>query len=314
MIATVTLNPAIDKTMLVPGFRIGVTNRGQVERVDLGGKGINVARAARHFGCPVSALGFLAASDGNPISDALTAAGISNEFIYVPGETRVNLKIKDLAAGTETEINEPGFRVEPEHLRCLENKIRQYARRCSVMVFSGSLPPGAPANVYTDFIDIARQCGARTILDADGAALKSGIAACPDLIKPNRAEAEELLGIRITNEDELRRAASELLALGPRMVVISLGKDGALAACAETFWRGYPPSVTAASSVAAGDSMVAALAHAMVTDLPTEEALRLAIAAGTATVAMRGSNVAGRDLIDQVLPQVLIDQLELRAS
>jgi 1-phosphofructokinase len=92
------------------------------------------------------------------------------------------------------------------------------------------------------------------------------------------------------------------------MVVISLGRDGALAASAEKFWRGRPPSVKSASSIAAGDSMVAALAYAMVMDLPSAEAIRLAVAAGTATVAMRGSDVAGRDLIDQVLPRVLIEE------
>lgn len=309
MIATVTLNPAMDKTMLVPGFTIGGTNRGQVERVDLGGKGINVAKAAKHLGCPVSAFGLMAASDGHGISDALTAAGILNEFIYVPGETRVNLKIKDPTAGTETEINQPGFKVEAEHLNRLELKIRANAGRCAVMVFSGSLPPGVPTNVYADFIHIARQCGARTVLDSGGAALKNGIGARPDLVKPNRAEAEELLGTQITSEEELLRAACELLAIGPRMVVISLGEDGALAASAEKFWRAWPPPVKAASSIAAGDSMVAALAYAMVKNLPSAEALRLAVAAGTATVAMCGSNVAGRDLIDEFLPRVVVEEM-----
>jgi 1-phosphofructokinase len=308
MIATVTLNPAVDKTMLVPGFSIGCTNRGRVERVDIGGKGINVAKAARLFGCRVSALGFVAAGDGRAICDALTAAGISNEFVCVPGETRVNLKIKDPVADTETEINEPGFEVEPEHVLRLESKIRQFARRHSVIVFSGSLPPGVSVSVYADFIGIAEQCGARTILDAAGAALKSGIAARPDLVKPNRAEAEELLGTRITSEEELRWAARELLALGPRMVVISLDKDGALAASAEKFWRVHTPSVESVSSIAAGDSMVAALAYATLMDLPSAEAIRLAVAAGTATVGMHGSDVAGRDLIDQVLPRVSIEE------
>ncbi len=308
MIATVTLNPAIDKTMVVPGFSIGRTNRGQVERVDLGGKGINVAKAVRRLGCSVSAFGFMASNDGYAIGDELAAAGISNEFTYVPGQVRVNLKIKDPATGTETEINEPGFNVEPEQLRRLETKIRQNASRYSVIVFSGSLSPGVPATVYADFIGIAKQCGARTILDAAGAALKNGIAAHPDLIKPNRAEAEELLGTRIATEEELQRAAFELLALGPGMVVISLSKDGALAASAESSWRVRPPAVKAASSIAAGDSMVAALAYAMEKNLPPLEAMRLAVAAGTATAIMRGSNVAERDLIDQVLAQVSIEE------
>ena len=229
MIATVTLNPALDKTMAIRGFAIGATNRASIEQIDAGGKGINVAKAARQLGCPAIALGFLAGANGRWIADALQAMGIPCDFEWVPGETRVNLKIKDPLTGTETEINEPGFQVGADNLESLKRKIEEQAGLCSVMVFSGSLPPGVPPEIYAEFIRIARNRGAQTILDTAGAALKYGIAAGPDLIKPNRAEAEEVLGTRIDGEAALVGAARRLLELGARVVVLSLGADGALA-------------------------------------------------------------------------------------
>ena len=289
MIATVTLNPALDKTMASPGFAIGRTNRASIEQIDAGGKGINVAKAARQLGCPVIALGFLAGANGRWVADALRAMAIPCDFEWVPGETRVNLKIKDPLTGTETEINEPGFEVGPDHVQSLTRKIEEQAGQCSVMVFSGSLPPGVPPEIYGEFIRIARNRGARTILDTAGAALKHGIAAGPDLIKPNRAEAEEVLGTSIDGEAALLGAARRFLALGARVVVLSLGADGALAVSGREAWRARSPSVIASSSIGAGDAMVAALAFAMTRGLALEDALRLATAAGAATVATNGS-------------------------
>jgi 1-phosphofructokinase len=289
MIATVTLNPALDKTMAIPGFAIGKTNRASIEQTDAGGKGINVAKAARQLGCPVIALGFLAGANGRWVADRLRAIGIPCDFEWVPGETRVNLKIKDPLTGTETEINEPGFQVGVDHLQSLKRRIEEKAGQCSVMVFSGSLPPGVPPEIYGEFIRIARNRGAQTILDTAGAALKHGIAAGPDLIKPNRAEAEEVLETRIDGEAGLLGAGRRFLALGARVVVLSLGADGALAVSERERWRAWSPSVAASSSIGAGDAMVAALAFAMTRGLALEDALRLATAAGAATVATNGS-------------------------
>jgi 1-phosphofructokinase family hexose kinase len=157
------------------------------------------------------------------------------------------------------------------------------------MVFSGSLPPGVPPEIYGEFIRIARNGGALTILDTTGAALQYGIAAGPDLIKPNRDEAEEVLETRIDGEAGLVNAACRFLALGARVAVLSLGANGALAVSGQERWRAYSPPVTASSSIGAGDAMVAALAVAMTRGLALKDALRLAIAAGAATVATNGS-------------------------
>ena len=309
LIVTVTLNPTMDKTMIVPRLTVGATNRAEVERIDPGGKGVNVAKALKQLGCPVVATGFLAGSNGRLIAEGLAAREIPADFIQVPGETRVNLKIKDPLSGTETEINEPGFPVDPKYLKQLEEKLENYAGRCAAVVLSGSLPPGVPTDIYAGLVRIAQRGGAKVILDTQGEALRRGIAARPDLIKPNRLEVEGLLGTKIENETQLVEAARQTLALGISRVVISLGAEGALAASAVQVWRARGPSLQARSSVGAGDAMVAALVHALLNNLPEDEALRLAAAAGSATASLSGSSVADLKLIQEFLPRIEVERV-----
>jgi 1-phosphofructokinase len=311
MIATITLNPAIDKSLTVPRFAVGKTNRGEVRRTDAGGKGINVAKALKHFGAEVLALGFLAGSNGRFILEALAASGIPADFCYVRGETRVNLKIHDSVYGTETELNEPGFQVSPENLQAIKQKVKEYAPRCEVMVFSGSLPPGAPPATFAELMATARALGAKCILDTAGSGLRFGLGAKPFLIKPNRAEVEELLQVRLRSRRELGEAARSLLEMGAEEVVISMGADGAVAATQQDLFSARPPAVIARSSIGAGDAMVAALAYGEVEHLPFRDSFCLAMAAGAAAVTMEGSKVADLTLIQSLLPQVQVEVLQL---
>ncbi len=309
MIATVTLNPAIDKSVTVHRFEVGKTNRGEVRRTDAGGKGINVAKAVKQFGAEVCALGFVAGSNGHFIAEALSACGVLADFIGVPGETRVNLKIHDPVYGTETELNEPGFQVSPEHLEAIKKKLKEYAPRCEVMVFSGSLPPGAPPGIFAELISIARALGAKCMLDTAGLALRLGLEAKPLLIKPNRAEVEELLQERLSTRSQLVEAACRLLKMGTEKVVISLGPDGAVAATKQDLLSARPPSVTPQSSVGAGDAMLAALAYGEMKHLSFRESFCLAMAASAAAVTMEGSKVADLALVQSLLPQVQIEDV-----
>jgi len=307
MIATVTLNPAVDKSVTVRGFEMGKTNRGEVDRVDAGGKGINVAKVLKRLGAAVCALGLEAGSNGRFILDALSAEGIPSDFVHVPGETRVNLKIHDLERGTETELNEPGFHVSPEHLEELRQKIAAYAPQCEVMVFSGSLPPGAPPEVFADLMGIATARGAKCILDTAGPALKLGLAAGPFLIKPNRAELEELLQRRLSSRRDLVEGARELIRMGSEQVLISLGAEGAVGVAGDDALFARPPAVKVRSSVGAGDTMVAVMAYAALAKLSFREAFQMAVAASAATVAMEGTRVADLAAVQALIPQVILE-------
>ena len=279
MIATVTLNPALDKSVTIPGFAAGRTNRASMGHVEVGGKGINVAKALKQLGCPVIALGFLAATDGRIIADALACSGIPGDFISVAGETRVNLKIKDPLTGVETEINEPGFRVEAG----------APARRSSAR--SRKRPPNARSWCFREACRPAlRRTFTRASCASPGVtapepsstrrvALKHGIEAGPDLIKPNLAEAEEVLGEGIEGERRWSRAARRLLALGAGAVVISMGADGALAASGGEMWRADPPSIKAVEQHRGGRRHGGRAGRCDDAQLSLADALRLAMGA-----------------------------------
>ena len=288
MIVTVTPNPAVDRTVSIRRFTIGTTNRAVAERVDIGGKGINVARHLARLGCDVVAAGFLDAGDLHGVIPALAVHGIQSDFVRVPGDTRMNLKILDPVTGQETEINERGALLAADAVPALLETLRLLAPRCAVMVFSGSLPPGAPADLYAQAIELAAAAGVKTVLDAAGDALRHGMAAKPDLVKPNRAEAEELLGVSLSSEAELVAGATRIVEYGARMAIISLGADGAVCATVDGAWRARAPQIAARNTVGSGDAMVAALAWALTQSLSAPEALRVATALGSATAASDG--------------------------
>ncbi len=308
MIATVTLNPSIDKSIIVREFEIGKTNRGEVVRVEAGGKGINVAKALKLWGATVFALGMVARSDGQYILDAISAQGIPADFIRFPGETRICLKIHDTKSGAETELNELGPHVTPADLAGLRRKIEHYAPRCDVMVFSGSLPPGAPLGTFADLIRLAAERGAKCILDTSGQALKLGLAAGPYLVKPNRAEAAELLGRPLKTRDELLEAAREMMQMGAEQALISLSALGALGVAGTEAVFASPPDIEFRSSTGAGDAMVAAMAIAVVERMPFRQAFRLAVAAGAATAAQEGTKMAELSAVKQLTPKVTLKE------
>jgi 1-phosphofructokinase len=308
VIVTVTANPAVDKRFVIPGFRTGAMNRAAVERVEIGGKGINVSQNLAQLGCEVLATGFLGAAEPHDLAAALATQRVQHDFVHVPGEVRTNLKILDPVSGLETEINEAGSVVPPAAIEALTAKLRVLARHCTVMVFSGSLPPGAPEDLYARYIEIASAAGVRTVLDTAGAPLACGIGASPDLVKPNRGEAEELLGLPIRHDRDLAAAARSLLERGPRAVVISLGAGGAVGASQEALWRATPPAVLARSTVGAGDAMVAGLAYALERSLSPADALRLGIALGTAAAAS-GTVVPAADDVQRLLAHVLVEPI-----
>lgn len=308
-ITAVALNPAIDRTLTIPGFRAGATNRVSAARLDPGGKGINVARVLRALDTEAQVVGFLGEANGRRITAHLDALTIPHRFVSVEGETRVNLKLVDPNTGDLTEVNDLGFQVGAAHLDQLSSLIGELLPKSSMLVLAGSLPAGVPATYYRELTRMAREAGVPVILDADGEPLRAALTARPTLIKPNQGEAERLLGRTLAGRADVARAAQELLALGPEMAVISCGADGAVIAVAESTWWATPPAIKPGSTVGAGDSMVAALARALGAGLAPDQALRLATAAGAATASLPGTQVADQTLVERLLPGVQIQSI-----
>lgn len=312
MIATVTLNPSLDEWMRLPSLRVGELNRASGFARYPGGKGLNVSRVIRELGGRTVAFGVAGGEDGMILRELVNRLSIPHDFVTVSGSTRNNYKILTDRPRVLTEINMAGPVVSPAILRELERRLfgQRPAPRC--VVFSGSLPPGAPSSVYRRWIEAFRRRGIPSVLDTSGEALRAGLDARPWMIKPNRQEAEELLQERLTGRAHLIRAAQRLLQRGPEVVIVSLGRDGALMASAHPSgaWLGRPPSVKTDSAVGAGDSLVGGFLAAWVRRQPLIEAFRLGIASGAAAAMTPGTELCHRADAHRLLPRVTIRQLQ----
>jgi 1-phosphofructokinase len=311
MIVTVTLNPAIDKTVEVDHFSVNHVNRIISSRLDVGGKGINVSKVIASIGGDSRAIGALAGKAGEYIQQYLNAAGIENDFVFVDGETRTNLKVVDPVEHTNTDINEPGPDISSEALAKVGEKILTALNKDSVAVFSGSVPGNVSKDIYKKWIGLAKEKGAKTILDADGELLAQGIQAGPYLVKPNIHELERLLGRTIRGVEEAAVCAGVLMQrYQVEMMVISLGEQGALVLHQnQRLWaRGIKVNVK--STVGAGDSMVAALAYALDKQYSLEKAVTLAVAAGTANVMTSGTQPSSLTTIRELEQRVNWEYLQ----
>jgi 1-phosphofructokinase family hexose kinase len=303
MIATVTLNPSLDEWVELPELKIGRLNRATGFSRYPGGKGINVSRVVHELGGRTVAFGVAGGEDGTMLSNRLDALGIRHRFIPVGGQTRNNYKI--LAGNVLTEINTAGPAVTSAALQALRKALlrRPWPRYA---VLSGSLPPGAPAGIYRDWITACRRRRIRTVLDASGPALRAGLRAHPWMIKPNREEAESALGRRLSTTEEVKRGALELLNLGSETVVLSLGKEGAILVSRKTpeCWLAKPPTVKTRSAVGAGDSLVAGLVTATSRGEPLPEAFRWGVACGAATAMTEGTQLCRRRDVMRLMARV----------
>lgn len=309
MIYTVTLNPALDKTVEIPGMALDTVNRITSMRTDPGGKGINVSKVIAKLGGESCAVGILGGESGRTLLAALEREGLRTHFRFVEGQTRTNLKIIDRALHTNTDINEPGLTVSPADLDALLRDLLGMVREGDIVVLAGSLPQGAPQDTYRVWTAACREKGARVCLDADGVLLAEGLKAAPYLIKPNEDELSRLVGHRLTDTDELIAEGRRLLKGGVTRVVISLGERGALYLRGNEVLYAEGLSVPVGSTVGAGDSVVAALAYADSLGMSDEDAVRLSTATGAANVMCSGTQPAEWEAIDKLLPQVKIRRI-----
>ncbi len=290
-ILTVTLNPCLDKTITLDGFCEGGLNRAVSVRTDAGGKGINVAKVLGYFGASVTALGIMGDQGGERLVSELERRGIGHDFYRLAGEIRTNYKLFDRAAQQVTEVNEPGFSVSAADLEKAVAKIEQQLPDAGVMVLAGSTAPGIPADIYKRLTEAAKHHGVKVILDADGERLRAGLAAAPYAIKPNQFELEQLHGGTFKDRQELYAYCRSLLEQGPELIALSMGAEGAIYMTKEQAYRVEPVPIVCQSTVGAGDSMVAAIAHSLVQGLSLEALAATASAAGTVTASKPGTEV-----------------------
>ncbi len=309
MIITVTCNPCVDKSFSIRGLRPEAKMRAKDVRYDPGGGGVNVSRVIRRFGCETKALGFAGGHTGVALCDLLDHEGVEYDMIAVKEPTRINITILDEEDGAQYVFSLPGGHVDHSEWHELVNKIRSMEPKPRDIVLSGSLPPGLNNEAYGELAKHANARGITVFVDTSGEPLCKTFEYAPALVKPNRRELGLLVDKELCSIEEVLGASREVLAMGPKAVVVSLGEQGALAVNADGAWHAKAPSVKTVSKVGAGDSMMAALVRSLSIGDELKDALKLGVAAGTAATISPGTELCRMKDIDGLFQKVEVKAL-----
>ncbi|MFG2815488.1 1-phosphofructokinase [Streptomyces sp. NPDC048410] len=285
MILTVTPNPSLDRTYEVPALERGEVIRASGERMDPGGKGVNVSRAVAAAGRRTLAVLPLGGAPGALIAELLDAQGIEVAPVPVAGATRSNIALAE-ADGVLTKINAPGPELTAAEEESLLDTVRTHSADADWIACCGSLPLGLAPSWYADVVARAHSGGARIALDTSGPALLQALRARPDVVKPNAEELSAAVGRPLSTVGDAVKAAEELRAMGARAVLASLGADGQLLVEDDGAWFGTARVAAVRSNVGAGDS---SLAGFLIAGGSGPEALASALAHGAAAVQLPGS-------------------------
>ncbi|MBE9160019.1 1-phosphofructokinase [Nodosilinea sp. LEGE 06152] len=308
-IATVTLNPAIDQTVSIPNFKADAVNRVAWKQDDAGGKGVNVASFLAEAGHRVSVSGFLGRENDALFKTLFHQKGIDDHVVYLPGDTRINIKIVDDAQGQVTDINYPGQAPTHGDVATLKQAVHALAEQCDWFVFSGSVPAGLSTDIYDELIGPLKAQGKTVVLDTSGDALRFGLPAKPDLIKPNQAELEEVLNTRLSGHGEVVAAARELISSGIPYVVVSMGGEGALFVDRTQAFHAQPPSVDIKSTVGAGDAMVAGTVAGLVSGQSLRDCATLATAFSMGALGEIGPRLPPMEKIQAMRKLVTVQEV-----
>jgi len=308
MIYTLTLNPALDRTLFINKIKADDSNRIESEERFAGGKGIDVSRVLNELDIPNIAMGFVGGFAGDELEGRLINEGIGCSFIRIREETRTNIILNDLMTHKQTVFSAKGPEVEPFELM---NLVRMIERMDApeIFVISGSLPEGVNAEIYRKIIDRIRSVGGYVALDTDGEALKKGIPARPHLIKPNIHELSRLTGSELESMEDIIEAAKNIVHGGVETVLVSMGPRGILLVDSERVIHAVPPEVNVVNTIGAGDSSVAGFIAARKNGLSTDECLRYAVASGTATTLQTGTALGKKEDIENLRNKVTLSDL-----
>lgn len=281
MIYTITFNPALDYIVRVPDYEEGAVNRASDEKILAGGKGINVSTVLVNLGIENTALGFVSGFTGEVLEDMLSEQGVRSDFIRLDnGFSRINVKIK---ADCETEINGQGPDIGKDAVARLYEKL-DVLKAGDVLILAGSVPNTLPSGIYCDIMEHLKEKDLRIIVDATGSLLTDTLPYKPFLIKPNQYELGEIIGKTLENEYEIKLAALQMCKRGARNVLVSMGGDGAVLVTEDgRMLRAAAPEGNVVNTTGSGDSMVAGFIAGMLEKNDYEYALKLGLAAGSAS-------------------------------
>ena len=298
-ILTLTLNPALDLTVELPRLDAGQVNRSDEMHTHAAGKGVNVAQVLADLGHQLTVSGFLGEDNLQAFETLFAKRGFVDAFIRVPGETRSNIKVAE-QSGRITDINGPGPVVDAVAQQALLDRLVQIAPGHDAVVVAGSLPRGVTAQWLRELIERLNQLGLKVALDSSGEALREALKASPWLIKPNTEELADALGCEVVSHTAEAQAAARLHAQGIEHVVISHGADGVNWFSVGSALHATPPKVSVASTVGAGDSLLAGMLHGLLSADTPEQTLRTATAIAAMAVTQIGFGIHDRAQLAQL--------------
>ncbi|MEB3754447.1 1-phosphofructokinase [Acinetobacter sp. MD2(2019)] len=307
-ILTITLNPAIDITVQLDSLRVGEVNRQQTAQSHAAGKGLNVAQVLKDLGHELIVSGFLGLDNRQVFEQHFQTQQFDNQFVYVAGETRQNIKIAE-QSGRMTDINGKGFWVDATAKQQLKNQLTQLLDQVEVIVVAGSLPQGFSAQELQQLIEWLQQQGKKVAVDTSGAALEAAIAANPWLIKPNTDELTETYARAADTVEQQQQLFNDLPNMQIEHIVVSMGEHGVNWLHPQHPLHASAPRVSVQSTVGAGDSLVAGMIHGLVNHASAEETLKTATAIASHAVTQIGFHVPNLDVIDALKQQIVINSL-----
>ncbi|TDM12212.1 1-phosphofructokinase [Macrococcus lamae] len=303
MIYTITLNPSIDYVMFTSQFELGALNRAATTYKFAGGKGINVSRVLKEHKVDSVALGFIGGFPGEFIKEELKKNSIQTDFVEVDGDTRINVKLK---GSSETEINASGPDItkvqEAQFLRQLEQLTNE-----DIVIIAGSVPGTIDPSIYSKIAERCKDRNIKFVVDAEKTLLQSVLNFKPEFVKPNKVELEDMFGEKLTDDSAIVDSARKLMAQGAKMVLVSLGGDGAILVTQSLVLKAEVPKGQVINTVGSGDSTVAGMVAGLANNEPLEDCFRRAIASGTATAFTE--DLAEQHDIDRMLEQITITKL-----
>ncbi|MCX5392234.1 1-phosphofructokinase family hexose kinase [Streptomyces sp. NBC_00094] len=303
MILTVTLNTALDLTYRVPALTPHASHRVTQVIERPGGKGLNVARVLAALGHETVATGFAGGATGAMLRTHLAPTPVRDELVETAGPTRRTVAVVDTTTGDTTQLNEPGPTVTADEWSTFRERFTRLLDGARAVALCGSLPPGIHVGAYAELVRLARAAAVPVLLDTSGEPLRRGIAARPDLVKPNADELAQLTGSR-----EPHRATRDARRRGAHAVVSSLGPEGLLAATPDGLWRAAPPAAVKGNPTGAGDSAVAGLLSGLVDGAPWPELLTRAVALSAATVLSPVAGEFDAAAYAELLPRVKVTE------
>lgn len=303
MILTLTVNPAIDRN--VSADRLVFDDRAYIleSTVSPGGRGINASVVIHSFGGKTLAIAPAGGRAGQRFRDSLDGCGFAVDLVPVEHDMRTNLTITD-KHGLTVKLNEFGPRLSADEVSRIEHSVHKRLAKSNWLMLCGSLPPGVPDDFYAKLIEAARAAGVKTLVDADGEALLHAVEAKPTVVTPNQQEAERLLSRALLARSHFIDAVERIQAMGPEQVLLSLGSRGALGMSGDRIWEAVPPRIDAVCPIGAGDAMAAAFCWARAKNKEFWDALRWAVATGSASAQLPGVTFATMDQTKAVYKRV----------